>query len=252
MIKFFRKIRQKLLSENKFNKYLVYSIGEILLVVIGILIALQVNNWNQARLDKKQVKQYLISMTEDIKSDILEYDQNIRSYEKQIEYNSQILMNDDYQILEADSIINLLWGYWNLNRTSSQTYQKIKSTGQTETLGTPQIEKAINFYYNVSITHYDYLINWDLEMGQKDGDFWGYNEEFEINLPNQLKRTASLPFQDDASKRKASLIKLTESTLGRNHIRNAIARDEIGIGIVSGVKSKAEELLELIENEIKK
>ena len=49
MIKFFRKIRQKLLSENKFSKYLLYAIGEIILVVIGILIALQINNWNENR-----------------------------------------------------------------------------------------------------------------------------------------------------------------------------------------------------------
>lgn len=57
MIKFFRKIRQKLLSENNFNKYLVYAIGEIVLVVIGILIALQINNWNQKRIqDLKETK----------------------------------------------------------------------------------------------------------------------------------------------------------------------------------------------------
>ena len=49
MIKFFRKIRQKLLTENKFNKYLLYAIGEIILVVIGILIALSINNWNEIR-----------------------------------------------------------------------------------------------------------------------------------------------------------------------------------------------------------
>jgi uncharacterized membrane protein YgaE (UPF0421/DUF939 family) len=44
MIKFFRKIRKHLLAENKFSKYLIYAIGEIILVVIGILIALQINN----------------------------------------------------------------------------------------------------------------------------------------------------------------------------------------------------------------
>ena len=45
--KIFRKIRQRLLSENKFSKYLIYAIGEIILVVIGILIALGINNWNE-------------------------------------------------------------------------------------------------------------------------------------------------------------------------------------------------------------
>jgi hypothetical protein len=49
MIKFFRKIRQRLLSENKFSKYLIYAIGEIILDVIGILIALSINNWNENR-----------------------------------------------------------------------------------------------------------------------------------------------------------------------------------------------------------
>jgi len=44
MIKFFRKIRQSLLAENKYSKYLLYALGEIILVVIGILIALQITN----------------------------------------------------------------------------------------------------------------------------------------------------------------------------------------------------------------
>jgi hypothetical protein len=50
MIKFFRKIRQNMIKENKVSRYLLYAIGEILLVVIGILIALQINTWNQNRL----------------------------------------------------------------------------------------------------------------------------------------------------------------------------------------------------------
>ena len=58
MIKFFRKIRQKLLSENKLSKYLIYAIGEVILVVIGILIALQINNWNEERKDTSELNQY--------------------------------------------------------------------------------------------------------------------------------------------------------------------------------------------------
>ncbi len=54
MIKFFRHIRQTLIMENKSSKYLKYAIGEIVLVVIGILIALQLNNWNQERKDLKE------------------------------------------------------------------------------------------------------------------------------------------------------------------------------------------------------
>ena len=47
MIKFFRKIRQKMLTENKFSKYFLYAIGEIALIVVGILIAVQLNNQNE-------------------------------------------------------------------------------------------------------------------------------------------------------------------------------------------------------------
>ena len=67
MIKFFRKIRQKLLSEDKFSKYLLYAIGEIILVVIGILIALQINNWNQNRLNKQLESQYYERLLEDVR-----------------------------------------------------------------------------------------------------------------------------------------------------------------------------------------
>ena len=59
MIKFFRKIRQKLVTENKFSKYLLYAIGEIVLVVIGILIALQVNNLNEVEKVKDKEVIYL-------------------------------------------------------------------------------------------------------------------------------------------------------------------------------------------------
>jgi len=64
MIKFFRKIRQNLLSEGKTGKYFKYAIGEIILVVIGILIALQINNWNQQRILEKQSQQVLLNLRE--------------------------------------------------------------------------------------------------------------------------------------------------------------------------------------------
>jgi len=69
MIKFFRKIRQKLLSENKFSKYLLYAIGEIILVVIGILIALYINNLNTEKQDSIILNGYLNNISESIKLD---------------------------------------------------------------------------------------------------------------------------------------------------------------------------------------
>ncbi len=71
MIKFFRRIRQQLLTENKFGKYLIYAIGEIALVMIGILLALQFNNWNQNNNNKKAETYYLNQMKIDLIADSL-------------------------------------------------------------------------------------------------------------------------------------------------------------------------------------
>ena len=80
MLRFFRQIRQRLLTENKFSKYLLYAVGEILLVVIGILIALQVNNWNEERKTKQQLNDFLVEIQNDLSDDILKADQIIDSY----------------------------------------------------------------------------------------------------------------------------------------------------------------------------
>jgi hypothetical protein len=69
MIKFFRKIRHRLLSENKFSKYMLYAIGEIILVVIGILIALQINNWNESRKNNIIENEYYCRLLEDFELD---------------------------------------------------------------------------------------------------------------------------------------------------------------------------------------
>ena len=66
MITLFRKIRQKLLAENKIGKYLKYAIGEIILVVIGILIALQINNWNELRKQQQVELKYFYNLKNDL------------------------------------------------------------------------------------------------------------------------------------------------------------------------------------------
>jgi hypothetical protein len=71
MIKFFRKIRQRMFTENKFGKYLIYAVGEIILVVIGILIALQINNWNEGVKQRKEE----IKALKEVKSALI-YDLN--------------------------------------------------------------------------------------------------------------------------------------------------------------------------------
>ena len=82
MIKFFRKIRQDLLGKNKFSKYSLYAIGEILLVVIGILIALQINNWNEQRKNRVYFESLLDSIEEDLKKNIEHANSIFRFYDR--------------------------------------------------------------------------------------------------------------------------------------------------------------------------
>jgi hypothetical protein len=91
MIKLFRHIRKNLLEEGKASKYFKYAIGEIVLVVIGILIALQVNNWNTEKNNKELGKNFLKDFKSDLETDIATL-------------NQRIATNDSY-IMNADSII---------------------------------------------------------------------------------------------------------------------------------------------------
>jgi len=88
MIKFFRHIRQRLVIENRFSKYLLYAIGEIILVVIGILIALQINNWNENRKINNQETVYL----QDLKND---FTFDIETLKAKVEDNSLMIHNID-------------------------------------------------------------------------------------------------------------------------------------------------------------
>ncbi len=74
MIKFFRTIRKRLVAESKFSKYMLYAIGEIFLVVIGILIALSINNWNEIRKGEMNVTNIHKVVKEDLKTDIATID----------------------------------------------------------------------------------------------------------------------------------------------------------------------------------
>ena len=77
MIKFFRKIRQRLLAENKFSRYLLYAVGEIFLVVIGILIALQINNWNEGLKERATEQSILKQLHSEYQSNLAQLDEKI-------------------------------------------------------------------------------------------------------------------------------------------------------------------------------
>lgn len=90
MIKFFRNIRQNLLSKNKFSKYLTYAIGEIVLVVIGILIALSINNWNNDKKDKQAELKYLNQIRKSLQENNLILKERIVNDEKTLKFGDQL------------------------------------------------------------------------------------------------------------------------------------------------------------------
>ena len=108
MKKFFRKIRQKLIKEGNLKRYLIYAIGEILLVMIGILLALQVNDWNQDHSRRKLEKSTLKEINESLDFDITMLQDQVETqthYWKQIERLIQELKSNKEQ---SGSIENLL------------------------------------------------------------------------------------------------------------------------------------------------
>ena len=78
MVRFFGKLRQRLLKEGKTARYLKYALGEILLVVIGILLALQVNNWNEWRIEREEEQMVLRQLRDDYQANLAQLDQKIR------------------------------------------------------------------------------------------------------------------------------------------------------------------------------
>jgi hypothetical protein len=80
MIKFFRKIRLSLLSDNKFNKYLIYALGEIILVVVGILIAIQLNAWKTEAEESAKVLEYMNGLYSELNQDYERMDSLYKFY----------------------------------------------------------------------------------------------------------------------------------------------------------------------------
>jgi len=151
MIKFFRKIRQNLLDEGKTSKYFKYAIGEIILVVIGILIALQLNNLNTIRSEKQSLNKYLEKIETNIKDDIVTAQ---RMYETRIENAklcdkaTEMIVNRDFS--DQATITNAVFVMIieqpiNFNRSG---FESLKNSGYLQYISDPKLENLINNYYN--------------------------------------------------------------------------------------------------------
>lgn len=257
MIKFFRNIRKSLLSENKFNKYLVYAIGEIVLVVIGILIALSINNWNENRKDRNQERFILERLQNDLLSDL-----DLISYqiEKNNAFIKQYLFCIDVLLEERQatrsefmdnfrSITTVV--FFKQNRT---TFDNIVSSGQMELIRNKNLTDAIISYYNQGED-----IGWDSGLINSTRNIYGpYLLGFDHKpaWPNtSYRENASQSFtQIDFSKSRIkpkSIDQYRDDLVIMNMLRSKIYLMEGQIMEYKKLKNSMETLSEQIKKELK-
>lgn len=152
MIKFFRKIRKKLLSENKFSKYLIYAIGEIILVVIGILIALSINNWNEKQKDLAKEQLILKQLNSEYRSNLNQLDEKILMRNEALEACNYLLNQiDNSDSINEDRFYQSLWTIFR-----DPTFDPIKN----DIVGSQNLRLIQN---NTLVR---YLSNWSSEVFQ--------------------------------------------------------------------------------------
>lgn len=132
MFRFFRRLRWKLVEENRLLRYSAYALGEILLVVLGILIALQINNANEERLERQRESGYLENLKVDLELNIRELDvfldvrrSRIASAERIIEYFEGKPLED----LEDFAYHNIHVHLWQKYYQNNNTFQELVNSG---------------------------------------------------------------------------------------------------------------------------
>ena len=109
MIKFFRNIRKKLAAENKFMPYTRYAIGEIFLVVIGILIALSINNWNESNKENQILNGHLETILENLNNNKVQLYELIEHRKKSQVLSTQMInAYKAKRIVDSDTIIQAM------------------------------------------------------------------------------------------------------------------------------------------------
>ena len=123
MIKFFRHFRKRLIQENKMGKYFKYAIGEIVLVVIGILLALQINNWNQQRIEDKKEIELLSDLKDEFHYNLNELEVSIKINKKVSESCTELtkIIRSNTIAKKPDKVDELLIAIGNFNSFDART-----------------------------------------------------------------------------------------------------------------------------------
>ncbi len=168
-MKIFRKIRFKLIGENKTGTYIKYAIGEIALVVIGILIALQINNWNQARKDDNALKEYLVKIKSHTLEDLRQLEEisqgrsQIAEYCKKARISILDKTEDENLILFMTSGLAFADFYFKPN---SGGYEALKTSGYFGRINNTPLDSLLGKYHSLleviaenEKSYNDYMVN---------------------------------------------------------------------------------------------
>ncbi len=259
MIKFFRRIRQRLLSQNKFSKYLLYAIGEILLVVIGILIALQVNDWNEGRKQRLVELKYFYNLKNDLQTDNERLDYIIGIANTKVKAAKKVKRQADHDSIGSlydftSDMMTLI--FVEEFRPNENTYEEMKSSGNFSTIQNDELKlKLMNLkksYTEIAASqeHMRYDFNVFLEDFEKYVDWGKYYNLNKSNIPK-------LDFVYDSIyiERNADIMKLEVRELFKNKIfLNNIFLLEINYtyetDLLHNTKSQISEIIDILNREV--
>lgn len=251
MIGFLRKIRRKLADDNKPIKYARYAFGEIVLVVIGILIALQINNSNNKRIEKESEIKYLINIKLDLIKDIKSLEYNIDFRQKKslgIEKLISQINGQPIQDLNETTlnVINTL--YQERFQPSNVTYSDLVSSGNMNLISNDSIKI---YLFELSLLYQTNLFNIEHETA-----------EYEENISKSIFRLADIElmkpvFLGEKTVEQVNITEedfkaLFESIEYKNGCVVMKWTSEGMIALYQNIKAKSESLIKIIDREIKK
>tara|TARA_R110001632_G_scaffold18408_5_gene57064 strand:- start:5676 stop:6443 length:768 start_codon:yes stop_codon:yes gene_type:complete len=143
----------------KNSKYFKYAIGEIILVVIGILIALQINNWNENRKLQQKENAYLERLSENLSTDLIQIDLNIEFYLKVFDYGSTALHFAENETVQKKGSWEILVAFFHSSQIwplelNSATIEELKSSGDLSLINNIPLRNQLSYYYGGGIGRY--------------------------------------------------------------------------------------------------
>jgi len=249
MIKFFRKIRYDLIEKNKTGKYLKYAIGEIVLVVVGILIALQINTWNE---NQKLRIQELIHLR-NLKDDLLEDKESLSKInERRIDKaNSADIMNNYYKEKPIDNLKDYYFHLantlsWETHQPKNITFLELVNSGKLSIISNSEIKKLL---LEIS-TSYEEMFAVRTHMYHDYTDYFYKNYAENIDFESSL-----LIWADPSIKIELSQEDITEA-LENRAIKNGFVLASYNNKLLSkqssNILAKVDMTIQLIEDEIER